>query len=424
VSLARLLAATRAMLGRRTVRLRLTLLYTVLFVSAGAALLGVTYVLVAQSLPSDGKVAVGVDPKLTDICRVSDAPAFDPNLQAKCKALVAAGIQAGAATQRDDTLRNLLIYSLLALAAMTFVAAGLGWVVAGRVLRPLHAITAAAQRASQDTLGERIALTGPDDELKQLADTFDAMLARLDGAFDAQRRFVANASHELRTPLTLMRAAIDVTLAKPDRMPEQLEAMAVEVRGAVDRSEALIDGLLTLARSDRGAAAREPLDLAAIVEDALDVAAAHRDEDVHVTVDAALADAPTVGDRVLLERLAANLIDNAIAYNIPGGWVRVATGTTESTTFLEVSNSGAPIAPEDLPALFEPFRRHDGRAGAPAGVGLGLSIVHAVATAHGARLDARARPEGGLEMALVLARSVGAPSPADHQLTTSIGTAS
>jgi signal transduction histidine kinase len=447
VRFARLIAAARAAAARRTVRLRLTLLYTALFLTAGAALLGVTYGLVARSLadnpsgtqPAVGEPAPGVltkpsDPAFNpaDLCRSVTNHAgckravaegmpielvkacrspIDPGLARKCRSAFTEGFSQGATTQRDRTLHKLLLYSLLALAAMTLVSAGLGWLMAGRVLRPVHAITAAARRASQENLSERIALTGPDDELKRLADTFDAMLERLDGAFAGKRDFVANASHELRTPLTLMRTAIDVTLAKPDRTTEQLEAMAVDVRGAVDRSEALIDGLLTLARSDSATTAREAVDLAAIAEDALELAVAHTPNRSDIAIEAILSDAPAVGDRVLLERLAANLIDNATAYNVPRGWVRVTTGTRNGAAFLEVSNSGPPVAPDDVASLFEPFRRLDGRAGVGGeagaegpGVGLGLSIVRAVATMHEARLDARARPAGGLEMTVELAQ--------------------
>jgi signal transduction histidine kinase len=383
------------------VRLRLTLLYMALFLTAGAALLGVTYGLVAKSLATKPSGKQLVSTELVKACR---SP-IDPGLALKCKIAFTQGFSQGTTTQRDRTLHELLLYSLLALAAMTLVSAGLGWLMAGRVLRPVHAITDAARRASQENLGDRIALSGPDDELKRLADTFDAMLARLDAAFAAQRDFVANASHELRTPLTLMRTAIDVTLAKPDRTTSQLEAMAVDVRGAVDRSEALIDGLLTLARSDRATTAREPVDLAAIAEDALELAAARTPKHSDVAIEAILSDAPAVGDRVLLERLAANLIENATAYNVPGGWVRVTTGARNGAAFLEVVNSGPAVPPGDVGSLFEPFRRLDGRAGAAGqGVGLGLSIVRAIASVHEARLDARARPGGGLEMTVELAR--------------------
>ncbi len=211
---------------------------------------------------------------------------------------------------------------------MAVISAVLGWIVAGRALRPVHAITAAARRASDENLGDRIALAGPQDELKDLADTFDAMLSRLDAAFASQRRFVANASHELRTPLTVIRTAIDVTLAKPGRTPAQLEAMAIEVRQAADRAEVLIEALLTLARSDRGHGPREPLDVAVLAEDALEAAApamAARP----VTVETALAPGPAPGDPVLIGRLVTNLVDNAVRHNVAGGWIHVVTGTRE-----------------------------------------------------------------------------------------------
>ena len=227
------------------------------------------------------------------------------------------------------------------------------------------------------------------------------MLARLDAAFASQRRFVANASHELRTPLTVMRTAIDVTLAKPGRTPAQLEAMAVEVRHAVDRAEALIEALLTLARSDRGAGPTEPLDVAVLAEDALDAAGpairAHP-----VTVQAALEPAPAVGDPVLVERLVTNLIDNAVRHNVPDGWVQVATGTREGMAFIDVANGGPLIAPELGPSLFEPFRRLGDRIGSPDGMGLGLSIVRSVALAHRGQATARPRPAGGLEVTVSL----------------------
>jgi len=246
-----------------------------LFLAAGAALLAVTYGLVAQSLsaaPPPASVSQAsqyVDQALA-ACKSEN---LDQAELAKCESVAEQSLngvsKASEAYQRSRTLARLLDYSLAALAALVFASAWLGWIVAGRALRPVHAITAAARRASEENLGERIALAGPDDELKELADTFDAMLARLDAAFASQRRFVANASHELRTPLTVMRTAIDVTLAKPGRTPAQLEAMAVEVRHAADRAEALIEALLTLARGQRGIGRREPLDLAAVTRDVL-----------------------------------------------------------------------------------------------------------------------------------------------------------
>ena len=246
--------------GRRPVRLRLTLVYSGLFLAAGAALLAVTYGLVAQSFDSVSPPAAAISKAsqyVEQAMRTCKSENLDPVAMAKCQLVAEQSLngvsKASQAYQRSRTLAYLLDYSLAALAALVVGSAWLGWIVAGRALRPVHAITAAARRASEENLSERIALAGPDDELKELADTFDAMLGRLDAAFASQRRFVANASHELRTPLTVMRTAIDVTLAKPGRTPAQLEAMAGEVRQAADRAEALIEALLTLARSDRGA---------------------------------------------------------------------------------------------------------------------------------------------------------------------------
>ena len=397
---------------RRPVRLRLTLVYSGLFLAAGAALLAVTYGLVAQSFgtaplaTSSSQASQYVDQAL----RACKAEGLGPAEMAKCVNLAEQSLngvsKASVADQRSRTLAHLLDYSLAALAALVVTSAWLGWIVAGRALRPVHAITAAARRASEENLGERIALAGPDDELKELADTFDAMLGRLDAAFASQRRFVADASHELRTPLTVMRTAIDVTLAKPGRTPAQLEAMAVEVRHAADRAEALIEALLTLARSDRGAGPREPLDVAALAEDALDAAApairAHP-----VTVQAALEPAPAVGDPVLVERLVTNLIDNAVRHNVLDGWVQVATGTREGMAFIDVANGGPLIPPELVPSLFEPFRRLSDRAGSPDGTGLGLSIVRSVALAHRGQATARARPAGGLEITVWLPGCAG-----------------
>ena len=400
---------------RRPVRLRLTLVYSGLFLVAGATLLAVTYGLVAQSLSTTAAPAPvsQASQYVNQALRTCKAENLGPVPLAKCVDTAEQALnrvsKASQADQRSRTLARLLDYSLATLAAMILASAWLGWIVAGRALRPVHAITAAARRASEENLGERIALAGPDDELKELADTFDAMLARLDAAFASERRFVANASHELRTPLTVMRTAIDVTLAKPGRTPAQLEAMAVEVRHAVDRAEALIEALLTLARSDRGAGPTEPLDVAVLAEDALDAAApairAHP-----VTVQAALAPAPAVGDPVLVERLVTNLIDNAVRHNVPDGWVQVATGTRAGMAFIDVANGGPLIPPELVPSLFEPFRRLCDRtspSGDPDGMGLGLSIVRSVALAHRGQATARPRPAGGLEITVSLPGCAG-----------------
>jgi signal transduction histidine kinase len=300
----------------------------------------------------------------------------------------------------------LLDYSPAALALMTVVSAVLGWIVAGRALRPVHAITAAARRASEQNLSERIALAGPADELKELADTFDAMLARLEAAFASQRRFVANASHELRTPLAVMRTAIDVTLAKPERTPEQLAAMAAEVRQATEQAERLVEALLTLARSDRGQGPRSALDVAVFAEDALD-AAAPAIKASSLRVASALEPAPAVGDPVLVERLVANLIDNAVRHNVADGWIEVSTGGRDGMAHLSVANGGPVIEETDVASLFEPFRRLCPRQGhdARGGVGLGLSIAASVVAAHRGQITVRPLPDGGLKVLILLPAS-------------------
>jgi signal transduction histidine kinase len=401
------LAGWRGLARRRPVRLRLTLAYSALFLLAGAALLAVTYGLVAHSLNTSVVAAVSspstkYHSQALQLCESSAAtPAEVANCKEKAQQSLKTLTEASAKDQRAQTLAHLLDYSLAALAAVAVASAWLGWIVAGRALRPVHAITAAARRASEQNLGERIALTGPDDELKELADTFDAMLARLDAAFASQRRFVANASHELRTPLTVMRTAIDVTLAKPDRTPAQLEAMAVEVRQAADRAEALIEALLTLARSDRGHLPAEPLDLAVLAEDALD-AAAPAIRARSLTVQTTLCPGPALGDPVLVGRLVTNLIGNAVRHNAADGWIHLVTGTRDGMAVLDIANGGAVIPAQEVPTLFEPFRRGDDRTGSPDGAGLGLSIVQSVAAAHHGQVTALPLPAGGLQVRVLL----------------------
>jgi len=300
---------------------------------------------------------------------------------------------------RQRALDSLLIFSLVGLGVMTVASGGLGWYVSGRVLRPVRAITEAARRASDQHLGERLALTGAQDELKELADTFDDMLERLDLSFAAQRRFVANASHELRTPLTVMRTAIDVALAKPNRTTQHLEDMAARVRRSVDRAEHMIEALLVLAISDQGVTSSELLDLSAVAEDALELAAPGITE-LGLRVEADLGPAETTGDQQLIERMVWNLVDNAVRHNERGGWIRVTTGRVPGGAVLRIANSGAVVPPGAVPTLAEPFRRiHKGSDG---GVGLGLSIAQSVSTAHGAQLDIHSQPEGGLDISLTL----------------------
>jgi signal transduction histidine kinase len=382
----------------QTFRVRLTLLFAALFLAAGAALLGISYIL-AASLPVKAPPVTHAQAKLAFQCKLGKGT--PPPLHECAQALSAVGAHEAAAALRRQTLERLLAYSLVALGAMTVVSGGLGWVMAGRVLRPVSSITAAARRASEQHLGERLALTGPEDELRELADTFDEMLERLDAAFAVQRRFVADASHELRTPLTVMRTAIEVTLAKPSRTPEQLEAMAAKVARSAAQAEALIEALLTLAASEQAPASPELVDLATAAEDAVDSATA-RARELGLHVDADLAAAPACGNRLLLERLAGNLVDNAVRHNICGGWVAIRTGTSDGRARFEIANSG-PVIPEELvPSLFEPFRRVEERTSVHDGAGLGLAIVRSIGAAHGADVEAHSLPAGGLRVVVAL----------------------
>jgi signal transduction histidine kinase len=390
------------------VRTRLTLLYAALFFAAGSALLGLTYGLVASSLPApSGRPGYSKQQltKLSSACKQGKA---DPRLLAECQKAFRAGTTLGSDSQRQRALNNLLLFSLVGLGAMTVASGGLGWVMSGRVLRPVRVITETARRASEQHLGERLALTGARDELKELADTFDGMLERLDAAFATQRRFVANASHELRTPLTVMRTAIDVTLAKPSPTVPQLEDMAVRVRRSIDRAENMVDALLTLAVSDQGAVSSEFTDLATWAEDAIDAAAPDIGR-LGLRVDTKLDPAETTGDPQLLERMIWNLVDNAVRHNEPGGWIRLRTGASDATVYLEIANSGPLIPDEAVPSLFEPFRRMEARTGVRDGVGLGLSIARSVITAHRATVTARSQPEGGLDISVVIPRRQSRP---------------
>jgi signal transduction histidine kinase len=291
------------------------------------------------------------------------------------------------------------------------VSLAIGWLLAGRMLRPVHEITTVARRLSASTLDERIGLEGPNDELKELADTFDAMLDRLAAAFAAQKEFVDNASHELRTPLTIMRTEVDVTLDDPDASPDDLRRMAATLREATARSEGIIDRLLTLARSEE-LTERETLDLSEIVTEVLadsGAAAGLRD----LSFDLSLEPAPVVGDTALLDRLVANLIDNALRYAPEGGAISVRTAATGATATLEVANGGDHIPAEDLARLFERFYRRDAsRARALGGSGLGLAIVAAVAGAHGGEVRAQSPADGGLVITVALPVALQEPRPA------------
>jgi len=285
----------------------------------------------------------------------------------------------------------------------------LGWLVAGRILRPLPAMTAATRQISEDDLHRRLAMPGPGDELTDLADTIDGLLARLQAAFDAQRNFVANASHELRTPLTLERAMLEVALADPAATAESLRSTCEDVLGAGQQQERLIEALLTLARSQSGLDHREPFDLAEVAAQALD-ARRPQAQARGLNVDAVLVPAPVTGDPRLAERLVANLTDNALRYNVPGGRVEVMTGTRHGCAVLLVTNTGPEVPADQVHRLLQPFQRlSPDRAGEPGGSGLGLSIVAAIAKAHGAGISACPGRDGGLDIEV----SFGPPA-SDH----------
>jgi signal transduction histidine kinase len=302
------------------------------------------------------------------------------------------------ASQRAADSHELLVNSGIALAIVAVLALLAGWFLAGRMLRPIRTITRAARRISSTSLHERLALDGPQDELKELGDTLDDLFGRLDDAFEAQRQFVANASHELRAPLTRQRALIQVALADPDANLVSLRAAHERVLASEEHLEQMIDGLLTLTRGQAGLERREQLDLTILAAAILRM----RDADAKglgLDVRATLAPAPTAGDPRLVERLIANLLDNAIRHNVPRGYVEIATGIRDRHAVLTVSNSGPAIPSEEVSRLLRPFQRlHGTRTTHGDGNGLGLAIVDAIASAHGATIAARARPEGGLEI--------------------------
>ena len=374
--------------SRTTLRWRLTLVYSAVAVSVGLLLLLLSVVLVDRALTA-GALSPTVPIRITregpDI--ITTLGAFQDQL-------------------RSDALGLLLRQGLIALVLLGTLGVLVSYFLAGHVLRPLQEITAAAQRFSVERLDARIDLQGPEDELKRLADTFDEMLGRLESAFDAQKRFVADASHELRTPLAVMRTEVEVALADPDATADDLREAAQVVHDATMRADRLVDSLLLLAQSDRmtGPAVRERVELPDVAVQALS-AVAGEVEERGLQVATSYAPGGVLGDRALLERLAGNLVENAVRHNLPGGWVRVDTGTVEGRARLEVSNSGTALAPEQVAGLFEPFRRYGTARTARRGAGLGLAIVRAVAELHGGTAVAAARSDGGLTVTVDLPRS-------------------
>jgi signal transduction histidine kinase len=293
----------------------------------------------------------------------------------------------------------------VSLAVLVVLSMGLGWLVAGRFLRPLRTITATAREISASNLHRRLGPTGRTDEFAQLAVTLDELFARLEAAFASQRHFVANASHELRTPLTAERALLQVALADPDATVESMRLACREVLDLGASQERLIEGLLTLASGEQGLDRRESFDLAEVAREVL-----RARRPAAVTVAATLDVAPASGDPLLVESMVANLVDNAVRYNVPGGQVEVATMVVAGRAQIAVRNSGPVVPAEELDRLFEPFQQlHGERIRRGGGHGLGLAIVRAIATAHGAAIVAHPRPDGGLDV------TVAFPDPAAHE---------
>ena len=387
----------RLRLPRRTARLRLTVLYGgAVFLACGATVLAFTYLLY-------GLLEHAPHPVLLLHERGKVVPIAAPQP-------AEATIHVAGLGQVAMDRQQLLIVSGIALAVIAVAAAAIGWLIAGRVLRPLRTITAAARRISASSLNERLALPGPDDELKELADTLDSLFARLEASFDAQRRFAASASHELRTPLTRERTLLQVTLADPAATTGTWQAVSRELLASNAGQEHLIEALLTLASSEAGPAQREPADLAAITSAAL-AAARPAVSRLGLHVQADIQPAALDGDLLLVQQLAANLIDNAVRHNIPGGDIQITTGTSHAGAVLSVTNSGQVIPPAEVDRLFQPFQRLGPRpARRDGGHGLGLSIVRAIATAHAATITARPVPGGGLAIDVTFHPSTSSPA--------------
>jgi signal transduction histidine kinase len=376
----------------RTVRLRLTALYGALFTASGAVLLAITYLLVRSTgalfVVSNGKSRRLEVPSAGSSLGTGDIP---PQLQGLARQL-----RDQAVHQHAAELHQLLVKSGIALAIMVVISVALGWLVAGRVLRPLRTMTATAREISARNLHERLAIAGPRDELKDLADTVDGLLGRLETAFDTQKRFVANAAHELRTPLTLERALLEETLTDRNATLTSFRSTSERLLAISEQQGRLLEALLTLASSERGLDRREPFDLSVLTDQVLRTWRPETDR-LGLQVQARIAPAPTSGDPALVERLVANLLDNAVRYNLPGGRVEVATAANAERAVLSMANTGPVVPPAQVERLFEPFQRLGGRTTRNDGHhGLGLSIVRAIAAAHHATLTASARPEGGL----------------------------
>ena len=396
---------------RRTVRLRLTALYGVLFFASGAVLLAIAGGFAVNRSSSEAVSPASTLPGRPSRPSPPSALAYaQARIQHLQQQLAAAQ---GGNYQLHAFSRNLLLASVVALGAMTVVSVLMGWFVAGRALRPVRTMTAAAKRISAHNLDERLAVTGPADELKELGDTIDGLLERLESAFKAQRRFVANASHELRTPLTTMRASLDVAVAKPEPAPPQTIALANRLRTQLDRIDGLLDAFLVLARAQhRDLPGRAVVPVEYMVGAALhDQKAAIAAMNLTVHDSSGLGGVWVSGSQALLSRMLENVIGNAVCHNVEGGWLAITTRGRDGRAQLIVENGGEILDQQQVSELSQPFRRLGAdRTGSDKGSGLGLSIVAAIAEAHGGTLDLRARPGGGLRVSIDLPASAAAES--------------
>jgi signal transduction histidine kinase len=386
------------LLRHRTVRMRLTAVYGVLFLLISLGLLAIINGLFATH-PADARTVA--------VNSAGSAGGQSELAQAQAQIRQLRGLLAVAENaQHADETHTLAAGSAIALGVMTVVSLALGWGVAGRVLCPLRVMTATTRRISADSLHERLDMPGPHDELKDLADTIDGLLERLDGSFAAQRRFVANVAHELRTPLATIRASLDVAVAKPAPVPATV--VAERLYGELDRVDRLLDGLLMLARAEHGDLPRPAvLSLDAIASAALAARAdAIRARNLTVAQDSTPDEAWATGSKELMCRMVDNVVDNAIAHNEAGGWIKVSTMTCGSMASLVMENGGPVLDPGQVRELARPFRRlGPDRTGSDGGSGLGLSIVAAIAAAHHGTLELRARPDGGLRVQIGLPAS-------------------
>ncbi|MER6950482.1 HAMP domain-containing sensor histidine kinase [Nonomuraea sp. NPDC000554] len=392
---------------RLGLRMRLTLLYGGLLLVAGSALLWITYLLTAKALSQQFGVGfIRIQAGLAD-------PSVTPKevLKSEISAQAQQEVERRAASVLDEMLRSSVVVMVL----IGVIALVLGYLVADRALRPLDRVTETAQRLSESTLHERIALRGPQDEVKRLADTFDAMLDRLGRVFDAQRRFIANASHELRTPLAINRTVLEVSLEEPETS-EDLKALARALLGTNARYERLIESLLLLAQSEQELAVRKPVDLLSLVrtvQEQLDLEPRKRQVRVHHDLHPAV----TEGDPLFLERCVFNLLENAVKYNVRGGEVWVTLRRVGDRVRLTVANTGHLVPPYEVDDLFVPFTRLQGdRVRSARGAGLGLSIVRAIVDAHGGAVTAEPREEGGLTVTVTLPTlPPSVPQDEDHR---------